>query len=328
MGGGSSTANTTNIRTKAIVDAMARSIMNCKGNTQVTQRFVLSGSYNVIDGYKMVQNFKLSTSCANKAENLADIQQSVAGAVKAQAAAQSVTLTGALGGSSSEVNTTIENEVRQTITNETVTNVINDVNALQESIISGDHNIINNFSMEQTFDLVSEACQDVLNTMKSVQAVTNNSDTKSEATQKDFVAGVIDSVGNIFTSMGTMWVIVAVVALVVGGYIVVKGGPAALFGSSGSDGQPAQPGLMSLMQQQQPQMQQQFRPPQQAQYQPPPPPQPQYQPPPPQPQYQPPPPQPQYQPPPPPPQQMYQPPPMQPQYQQPPMYQQQQYRPY
>ena len=249
MGGGSSSHSTTSVKTKSIVEAMSKAIMNCKGNTSLVQRFVVSGDYTVINGFKMVQNFKLSSACANSVQNLSDIQQKVSGAIKAQAEAQSVSMLGALGKSSSEVDVNIDNEVRQVISSENVTNIINTVNALQEAIISGDHNIVNDFSMEQTMDIVNTASQDVLNQLKSVQTIANSTDTSAKSTQTNFVSDIIDSVGSIFTSLGSMWTIVVIACILVGGYIVVNGGPlASLMGGPSAPGMPMMRPPMGNMQ--------------------------------------------------------------------------------
>jgi hypothetical protein len=219
---------------------MAKSIMSCKGNQNVVQRFVLSGNYNVIDGYKMVQNFKLSSSCTNKAENLNDIQQSVASAIKAQAEATGSGVTSALGASSSDVDVNIQNDVETHITNETVTSVINDANATQEAIISGDHNIVKDFSMDQTLEIVLQSAQDVVNKMKTVQAIENAADSSAKAVTTNPISDIIDSVGNIFAKLGSLWTIIIVVALCIGGYVIVNGGfLGTLFGSKG-DGHPSQ----------------------------------------------------------------------------------------
>lgn len=232
-GGGSKAITTTNVKTKSVVEALAQSIMNCQGNTMVSQRFVISGNYNVVQNTKQVQHFKLSNSCAQSSKNMADIQQSVAAAIKQAASSQSVSVLGALGESRSEVNTNIENEVNQKITQQTVLNIVNNTNAQQELIISGDHNIVNNFEQSQTMDLLYKNCQDVLNDLKSVQSIENKSDQTSTATQSNFISDIVDSIFSGLTSIGIIWMIVVVVAMIVVGYIIINGGPlAALFGSS------------------------------------------------------------------------------------------------
>lgn len=232
--GGSKSYTTTNIKTKLAVEALAENIMNCRSNTLVSQKFVLSGDYNVIKNSKQVQNFKLSTECSQDVKNIADLQQSVANAIKQAAESQSVSVLGALGESRAEVNLNIENEVKQKITQKTVLDIVNETNAQQEMIISGNHNIVDNFEQSQTLDLLFKNCQKVMNEFKSIQAIENSADQNSKATQSNFISDIVDSIFGGLASIGLIWMVVIVVAIAVAGYVITKGGPlAALLGSSG-----------------------------------------------------------------------------------------------
>jgi mannose/fructose/N-acetylgalactosamine-specific phosphotransferase system component IID len=235
--GGSSSSNTTSIATKASVEALAQNIMNCKGNTLVVQRFIVSGSYNVINNFKQVQNLKLSSSCTQDAKSMADLQQSVAAAIQQAASSQSVSVLGALGKSSSEVNLTIENEVRQKITQQTIQDIVNNTNAIQESIISGDHNIVSNFEQSQTMELLMNNCQSAISQLTSVQTVDTAAKQSSTATQTNFVSDIVSSIFSGLQGLGILWVIIIVVAMAVGGYIIVKGGPLAAFFGKSPNGQ-------------------------------------------------------------------------------------------
>ena len=220
--GGSSSKSNTNVKTKLVVEAVSRNIMNCSSNATAVQRTVISGDFNVLDGVKQVFTMKLSANCVQDAKSVATLQQSVANAIKASAKAQSVTLTGALGSSSSEVNVSIDNEVRQSITQENITNIVNKVNLEQELVVSGNHNIIKNYSQELTSDLVYANSQKLVNTLKSVQTIENTTDTASEATQKSMIAGVVGAIGgvidSIFAGMNTMTMIF-LAALLIGLYL-------------------------------------------------------------------------------------------------------------
>lgn len=247
MGGGGSKSETNiTASTKSIVEAMTKNIMNCQSSGFVTQRFVLSGSYNVIKDFKMVQNFKLSKDCVNNAQNLNDIQASVATAIKQAAEAQGDAVFGAFSSSKAEANTLIENEVRQVITNETITNLIDEVNALQEAIISGNNNIFENFSMEQTTELVMQASQEVLNQLKSVQVIKNNAEQETKSTQTNFLTDIVKAVTDMITDIGLGYVFLLVVVVIVGGVVAVKFMPSLDFLSADDDGvkvamQPSEP---------------------------------------------------------------------------------------
>jgi hypothetical protein len=218
MGGASSKASST-IKTRSAVEALTENIMNCQANAFVTQRFVVSGNYNVISGVKQVQYMKLSSSCWQDASNIAEMQQSVANALKQVARSQSVSVLGALGKSDSEISSYITNEVTQKITQRTIQNIVNDSNVTQEILIEGDRNIIDNLSQEQTANIVFDNAQKALNTLVSVQTIENAADQEAEATQTNFVAEIIDSVFGGIGSLMLTWVIVAAIALF-GGFVM------------------------------------------------------------------------------------------------------------
>jgi hypothetical protein len=224
MGGASSSTNVS-VATSAAVNAMAKSIMNCQSNSVITQTFTVSGDYNVLTNIKQVQYLKLSSSCAQNAQNVSDIQQAVSAALQSAASSQSEALLGVLGSSSSDVNQNIHNDVTQNITQETVMNVINQTNAQQAVVISGNHNIIDKFEQSQTQDILFNNCQTVLNQLKSTQAIENAAAGSATAVQKNPISEIVDSVFGGLASFGWMWVIIIVVGLIVGGYILLKGGP-------------------------------------------------------------------------------------------------------
>jgi hypothetical protein len=236
MGGGSSTTNKTNIATKLAVSAVANNIMNCTGNTSVTQSFKIKGDYNMFQGVKQVQNIKLSSSCAQDSKNIANLQQSVANAIKQAATSQSVSVLGALGNSDSDNDTIISNEVSQAITQNNIQNIVNNSNAQQEMIIAGNHNIVNDFSQTQTFDIVYNNAQKLINTMQSVQAIENAADQTAVSTQTNFVSDILDSVFNGLQGMGLIWLgVFAIVA-----FVAVKFGPEFMLGMAGKGPPPGQ----------------------------------------------------------------------------------------
>ncbi len=256
--GGSSSKTTMDVYTSNIVDALSRSIQNCSGNTIINQQVVIKGNYNVVKNVRMVQGMKLSTSCSADIQNVSATQQAVENAIKQQSEAQNVALLGAVSSSSSMNETKIRNEVRAAITQETIQNIINNFNATQEFYLDGNSNIVEDITMEQSMEVLQENCLKALNKIATVQEIKNKAESASKATQSNPVSdvvgavgsaagGIIDSIGSIFTSLGGMWTIIIIVALVVGGYIVVNGGfLGAMFGGD----TPTQDPQLAAMQQQ------------------------------------------------------------------------------
>lgn len=222
---------------------MVENIMQCKTNTAVSQKFVLSGSFNTINNFKMVQYLKLSADCTQDTKSIADLQQSVANAIKQSADAQSVSLIGVLGASSSEVNTNILNEIKSKITQKTVLDIITNTNAEQVAVISGNNNIVTNFDMSQTAEVLAKNCQNVVNQLSSVQAVDNSAESASKSTQTNFISDILTSIFKGLTGIGLIWMVIIVVGIIVLGIVVVKGGPIMAF-FTGNKGAPKKGGTI------------------------------------------------------------------------------------
>lgn len=228
--GGSKSSVKTDVITSNVVNALAENITNCRSNTEVTQSFIISGDYNVVKGAKQVQYVKLSAQCAQDVKNLADIQQSVANAIKSAANSQSVALIGALGKSESDIDTFIKNDVEQNITQRTIADIVNDSNATQEFIISGNNNIVKKFSQQQTFDIVYKNSQNAVSQLRSVQIIKNAASSDASATQEDPISNAITAAGDIATGIvsayGTFGVIMILIFVCAGGFlifVIIKG---------------------------------------------------------------------------------------------------------
>jgi hypothetical protein len=226
-GGGSSSKATQTVETKSAVDVMTRNIMNCSSNTFGVQEFIVSGSYNKISNVKQVQALTLSATCSQENKDITNLQAAVANELTTAASAHSQALLGVLGGSKTQIDQNIKNEVSQKISKETVANIVNTVNATQRAIISGDNNIIDNFSQEQTMSLVFDACQKALSQLTAVQAIENAAKGKAEATQANPIADTISATFSGMQGMMIIFAIVAVAAIIFLGKDLIKGGPLA-----------------------------------------------------------------------------------------------------
>lgn len=225
--GGSKSVSNVKIDTSLAVEALAKNVMNCTSNTKILQSFIISGDYNVIKNSKQVQALKFNQECKQSAQNIADLQQTIANAINNSASAQGSGVLSALGASSSEANTNILNNIKQSITQETIQNIVNTSAAQQELIISGNNNIVDNFEQTQTLDIVLKNCQEVINNLKVIQDLNNKISQDSTAITKNPIAEVIDSVGSIFTSFGMMGVIVIIACII--GVVMIGPGPIMAF---------------------------------------------------------------------------------------------------
>jgi hypothetical protein len=250
MGGrGSKSTSKVAIDTSLAVQALARNVMSCTSQTAVSQLFQISGSYNIIKNTKQVQAIKFNSTCTQSAQNIADLQQTVANAISNAASATGSGVLSALGASQSEAETVIKQNVSQSITQETIQTIVNNSAAQQAIIISGNNNIVDNFDQSQTLDIVLKNCQDVINNLKSVQAMNNVADQTSSAVTTNPISDIIDSVGSIFEGFGWMGTIILVAAII--GFVLV--GPKTIAAFMGSDSNDSSEQPMNY--QQQPMMQ-------------------------------------------------------------------------
>ena len=233
--GKSKSTNTSNLTSRNIAESMSKTIQNCQGNTLVSQKVVITGNFNVVKNVRMVQGLKISASCALDDKSIAEAQQSVSSAIK-QAAESSGSLLGGFGDNESNNSTTIDNEVRATITKETMQNIINNFTATQEFYLNGNSNIVEDISYEQTMEALLDNCLSALSQMSTFQAVTQQVDSEAKSVNKNFVSEIIDSVGGIFSS-GYAMIAVIVIAFIIGGVVLAKSGLLPLpFGGSTKNG--------------------------------------------------------------------------------------------
>lgn len=204
---GQNTSNKFSATTQAIASVITSSIMNCGSNVLATQSFIVSGNFNQISNVKLVQAIKLSTNCINNAETVAKIQTDVANAIAQQASAQGQALIGALNNSNTNSSTIIKNEVQSHINTSSLTNLISSVQAAQNIIISGNNNIVDNFSAEQTSELVQNAACSLVNNLDSVAKLNAEADQKTTSTVVDPISEAIKGIMSGIQGIGMLWVI-------------------------------------------------------------------------------------------------------------------------
>lgn len=240
MGGGSSSQASTQIANKSVVNAMTSSIMNCSGGTNARQTVLVQGNFNDVSKIKQGMAIKFSMSCGQDITSLTSIRQSVADAIKQASAAQSESVLGAITNSDSSTNLKIDTEVAQNITAETITNIVVQANNAQEVIIQGSNNIVHDIDQSISMSILADACNKVLSKMESVQAISNESEQKAEATQTNPISAILDSVFGGLQGLGAVWSMIIIAAMCVGAYVLIMGNPFAGMFSSSHGGPPGQ----------------------------------------------------------------------------------------
>jgi hypothetical protein len=225
MGNGSSSKTTTTVDTSIAVNALAQTIMNCTSNVQAGQSFIISGNGNIVSNSTQVQALSFNSTCQQSSQNMADLQTKIAAAISQVASTQTQAIESAISaGSSSETDVAIHNDVTQNITQQTIQDIISNVTAQQSFIISGNNNVVNNFTQNQTLSIVTSACQNSINSLKSVSDMNTAAAQESKNEQKEPISEMIGAVGgivgNIMNGMATM---TGIIVITIGAVLIFLG---------------------------------------------------------------------------------------------------------
>lgn len=225
MGNETSSKSTTTIDTSIAVTALAETIMNCTSNVQAGQSFIISGNGNIVSNSSQVQALTFNAECTQSSQNIADLQSKIAASIAQVASTQTQAVFSAISaGSSSDTEAVISNDVRQNITQRTIQNIVANVTAQQALIISGNNNVVSGFTQNQTLTVVTTACQNAINSLKSVVDMNTAVQQESKNEQKDPIAGMIGALGNIVSSVITgMATMTGMVLLLIGAVLIFLG---------------------------------------------------------------------------------------------------------
>ena len=241
---GSTSRSKASIDTSNTVNALTETIMNCTGNVQSTEDVTVSGSGNAVDVVQ-VTYLKLSSNCVQGVENVSDLQTKIASALANSSTAQGTSVLSALGGSKSDAETSIKNAVTQNITTKTVTNMINNANAAQKVVVSGNNNAVR-VNQSTTEAVVQNAAQNLINSVISKVGIESTADAKASAVTTDLITDVANSIGKTITDglgiavtgVAVMWGM-AIIGIVLFVWVLGPGVIGALLGND-SDSKPQQ----------------------------------------------------------------------------------------
>jgi hypothetical protein len=172
----------------------------------------------------MVSVQKLTLSCDQTSQALVDMQNQVAQAIKQAATAQNEALLGALQSSNSDVDSTIRNDVQNHLNLKNINELITNTNAAQGIDIHGNNNIVRNFTESDVQDILSSNSQKILQQMKTVNAITQQLDQKSDSTVTNPISEIIASIGqaiaDVWNAMtGPLKWILIIIAVVLVAYL-------------------------------------------------------------------------------------------------------------
>lgn len=231
MGGGGSKAKTkSDVVNDFISKSIAESIMNCNNQSSVSQQIDVHGNYNIVKNVNMKQAFKLTSTCFQDAKVMNKLVNDISNSIKQAADAQNIALLGALSNSEAEVDNYIYNGVKNEIQSSSIQNIVNETNADQGIGIWGNHNIVEDITMNQVVDMISKNSQSVINDADFANATKSAVDQAASAKQENPLDAITDMVGKVMD--GTM-APVKMIAMAVGLVIIMIAW--SIFGGGGGE---------------------------------------------------------------------------------------------
>jgi len=220
MGGGASKQQTiTNmIDTKALTEVLNKNTVSCNTNVLLSQEINVQGSGNILEDIKQSSALKLDASCYNKSSNITEIQNIIETNMKAKLDTIEPALLAVANTSKSKLTNDLSQEIKNVITTENMTKIINNVNQDQIIKVRGDSNILRNMSQQSTIDMIASGIQDSFNSTKTMTDLKNaqDLDSKSKVTDpiNDAIKGIMDGINGIFSSYTTAMIFIVVIIAV------------------------------------------------------------------------------------------------------------------
>ena len=234
-GGGSKTKNKSEVVNDFVSKSIAETIMNCNNQSSVSQRLDIRGNYNVVKGVDMKQAFSLSSQCFQDSQVMNKMVNDMANSVKQAADSQNIALLGALSKSQAEVDNYIYNSVKNEIKSSAIQNIVNATNAEQGIGINGNHNIVENVTMNQVVDMISKNSQSVINDTDVATRAKTAVDQSASAKQENPLDAITDMVGKVMDGVTSPFKMVIAIVGIIFAMIVW-----AIFGVSHAVSQPSQ----------------------------------------------------------------------------------------
>lgn len=241
MGNGTSSKSNMEVINQSINSAMISSIQNCASNSLQIQEIDVKGSGNVLNDVQMKQAITSITKCASDQSAMSDMTAKMAAAIKQTADSQGVALIGALQGSSSEVNTKIQNIVSNYINLQSMQNIVSAAVQKQTVKVDGTNNVLINISMDQLYKNLTDAAAS--QTAALTTAVVSDVQAEQQASSKveDPISNAIKAIGDLI--MGNFLIFALIMIACLGAFLLWWNSGGADFASQGMDLYAQQQGL-------------------------------------------------------------------------------------
>lgn len=214
--GGSDSKSKSDIFMETVNNAFVQSIQSCSMNSDVEQIISIKGDGNVLSNIEMNQVYTSLLTCVQDVNVVSKMQTDMENAIKSAAESQSVALLGALGSSSSDVDTKIHNSVKNAINVTTLTQLVNNIRAAQTVYVQGSGNTLININMKQVNNNIASSSQQVVANIDVLNTLKNTITQSAKATQQDPIANFLNGLANL-VSGPIMWFAI----MIVGGLVIL-----------------------------------------------------------------------------------------------------------
>jgi len=225
MGGGGSTAiNKSSVATSIVSSVITKNLTQHYNAVQQEQQIIVSGNFANVSNIQMGQTLQIDVSASTTDDQISNMQDDITAQLQQAADASSSAVFDALGtGSTSENDVQIQNAVSSLVDNETVTNIINQVNQDQILIVSGNHDIVTYITFDQMSDMIDQGVLQLTQQNDTITKLDNALSQTTTSAETNPISEIIDAIGGAIESGLTgVWMPVIVFIIVVAFIILVS----------------------------------------------------------------------------------------------------------
>lgn len=220
MGQTTSTQNTMTNITNTAIDTAAKALTRCMIKAEQKQTLKVGSQVGIGNKRTIRQAMKMivNVNCDQKAKVDNEIQTAILNSIKQQAETTGTDI-GMFGTNAAEVDTTIMNNIKASVSVDNVVELINEQRQSQSLQVGSQLGIgnIDDISQDMTADVFIKGLQDAIMNNKFISNFASEVDQKTSAETKSTLVGVVDSVMSMVKTLGSGWIIFLIVVVIVGG---------------------------------------------------------------------------------------------------------------
>jgi hypothetical protein len=213
--GPTSSKTKSDIFMEAVNNTVISAVMNCSTSSTMGQSITVNGKYAQANNNNLTQTLSDVSTCQLTNDFIGKFQTQMEAGIKQAAEAASSGILGVLNTTTSDTDTTIRSSVRNSVTNESVSNIIKTIVAAQSITVNDEGGQSNNNTLTQANNSIMNAVSSLSNSISAVTTIKDALDQSASAKTTNPISEIIDSAANFFSGP-IKWIVLAVVAVIVG----------------------------------------------------------------------------------------------------------------